>query len=110
MRVKFHLANGSTVSVLALDRRGNETDNMADAVRRFREMVGTDMLFVTDQDMTARKAKEAQEATQATSVAPTGWDVAETAPEAIPEGTTGAVEVPDPNQHAVQRRKALTEV
>lgn len=62
MYVKFHLNGGNTVNIIARDRRNNETDNIADAIRIFKNIIGPDVPFVLDSEIQARSARKVMEA------------------------------------------------
>lgn len=58
MRVKFHLQAGYTVSLLALDKKGRETDDKGHAIRRLREIYGDEVRFTLDEDVQKLKQRE----------------------------------------------------
>lgn len=74
MRVKFNLPLGNTVSIIARNRKGEETDNVADAIRIFNAM--------TD-NMPFQLATEGTRSLPATTPAATTIEAAVDAPEAI---------------------------
>lgn len=65
MLVKFHLAQGNTVSLHTLDRKGNDTGNVADAIKRFHDIIGRDVPFVLAGAVKPALSGKAKEATQA---------------------------------------------
>lgn len=100
MYVKFHLNGGNTVNIIARDRRNNETDNIADAIRIFKNIIGPDVPFVLDSEVQARSARKVMEARSEVLATLAADDITEAAPEA-PEAVVEAVEKPKQDHKAV---------
>lgn len=110
MLVKFHLAQGNTVSLHTLDRKGNDTGNVADAIKRFHEIIGRDVPFVLAgavKPAPSGKAKEATQAALASHVAEGSVKAAGGASKGVVGATESQAEVIDLRIARTKRVEAL---
>lgn len=96
MHVKFILAAGNTVSIVAgyQDRKTKqfvETDNVKDAIKRFHDIIGKDVPFVLASEVASVKAQEAQRSVVATHVAEDTLEAAGGASEGLVEAIPEAI-------------------
>ena len=61
MLVKFHFGKGDTLTIVARDDKGHETDNKRDAIRTFQRML-PDVVFMTDDEYQRRRHADREKA------------------------------------------------
>lgn len=55
MLVKFHLSNGSEISLIARNNRGHETNEVADAIKLFQRYFGENTVFMLDEEYQSKR-------------------------------------------------------